>query len=63
MHIPEEWLFGTLAALIAGIYSSLLWEVRKLRAESSDRGVKLATLTVLMKQVCSKLHIIFNDGE
>ncbi len=61
MHIPQEWLFGTLAAMIGSIYASLLWEVRKLRAESTDRGLKLATLTVLMKQVCSKLHITFGD--
>ena len=59
--MPENVLFGALAALISAIYASLLWEVRKLRAESSDRGVKLATLTVLMKQVCKRLNITFGE--
>lgn len=63
MHVPQEWLFGILAAMVASIYGSLLWEVRKLRAESGDRGTKLTVLTVMVKQVCTRLNIPFTDGD
>lgn len=59
--IPIEWMFGTLAALVAGVYLNLLWEVRRLRNESQQRGDHINSMRYTLRAICRKLDLPFGD--
>lgn len=61
--IPVDLLFLALAALVSAIGGVMWHEIRSLRNESSQRGVHITALRVLVKQVCDKLNISYSDGD
>lgn len=61
--IPIEWMFAVLAAMVGGIYLNLLWEVRRLRSESSKRGENIAAMRYTLRAICHKLDLPFGDDD
>ncbi len=59
--IPIDLLIIGLATICAGVGGFMLGEIQKLRKESEKRGIGMARLKLLVKQICKKLDIYAPD--